>query len=63
VPKGPCQISLLTPFTDNVDLTAADRRTYAEIATAQQVKGLETVTVKFANHRRSFAARPPREQD
>jgi membrane protein len=39
--------SLLTPFTDNVDLTWADRRTYREIATAQQFKGFESVTVSF----------------
>ena len=45
--------SLLTPFTDNVDLTSADRRTYSEIATAQQFKGFESVTVSFADDRRT----------
>jgi len=39
--------SLLTPFTDNVELTSADRRTYSGIATAQQFKGFESVTVDF----------------
>ena len=39
--------SLLTPFTDNVDLTWADRRTYTELARAQQFKGFEKVSVTF----------------
>ena len=39
--------SLLTPFTDDVELTRADRRTYTEIATAQQYKKFETVSVSF----------------
>jgi membrane protein len=39
--------SLLTPFTDDVELTWADRRTYTDIATAQQAKGFESVTVSF----------------
>lgn len=47
--KGLFPRSLLTPFTDNVDLTWADRRTYTEIATAQQVKGFEQVTVSFTD--------------
>jgi uncharacterized BrkB/YihY/UPF0761 family membrane protein len=42
--------SLLTPFTDNVHLTAADRRTYTDIATAQQVKRFESVSVRFDDH-------------
>ena len=41
--------SLLTPFTDNVNLTLADRRTYTDIATAQQVKRFESVSVRFAD--------------
>lgn len=53
--------SLLTPFTDDVELTWADRRTYTEIATAQQVKGFESVTVTFADERRATSSRrqPP----
>ena len=39
--------SLLTPFTDDVDLTRADRRTYTDIATAQQAKRFQSVTVSF----------------
>lgn len=39
--------SLLTPFTDNVVLTAADREAYAGQATAQQSKGFEDVDVQF----------------
>jgi hypothetical protein len=40
--------ALLTPFTDAVDLTDADRRAYALYAQAQRHKGFETVTVRFA---------------
>jgi membrane protein len=54
--------SLLTPFTDNVELTGADRRTYTEIATAQQYKRFETVTVNFTDEDRNGVA-GPREQD
>lgn len=39
--------ALLTPFTDNVDLTEADRRAYAMYAQAQRHKGFETVIVRF----------------
>ncbi len=39
--------ALLTPFTDNVDLTAADRRVYAGQAEAQQAKGFQRVDVSF----------------
>jgi YihY family inner membrane protein len=39
--------ALLTPFTDAVDLTDADRRAYALYAQAQRHKGFETVTVRF----------------
>ncbi|MCG5434430.1 YihY/virulence factor BrkB family protein [Mycobacterium sp. MYCO198283] len=39
--------ALLTPFTDDVDLTAGDRRTYAGLAKAQQAKGFERVKVSF----------------
>jgi membrane protein len=49
--------SLLTPFTDAVELTGADRRTYTEIAAAQQYKTFETVTVSFADEDRT-ASRP-----
>ena len=39
--------ALLTPFTDNVDLTEADRRAYASYAGAQQNKGFQTIEVTF----------------
>ena len=39
--------SLLTPFTDNVQLTGADRRAYRQYAEVQQFKGFETVTAEF----------------
>ncbi|WP_395658656.1 YihY/virulence factor BrkB family protein [Nocardioides sp.] len=43
--------ALLTPFTDNVDLTEADRRAYVSYARAQRHKGFETVEVTFADQR------------
>ncbi|HEY9312050.1 YihY/virulence factor BrkB family protein [Williamsia sp.] len=39
--------ALLTPFTDNVDLTRGDRKTYTRQAKAQRQKGFEQVTVTF----------------
>jgi membrane protein len=39
--------ALLTPFTDDVVLTDADRRVYADYAKAQRHKGFEKVTVTF----------------
>jgi YihY family inner membrane protein len=39
--------ALLTPFTDNVDLTNADRRAYADYAAAQRTKEFEQVEVTF----------------
>jgi YihY family inner membrane protein len=39
--------ALLTPFTDNVDLTGADERAYTGYATAQRTKGFESVDVSF----------------
>lgn len=39
--------ALLTPFTDAVELTAADRKAYAAYAVAQTHKGFETVQVRF----------------
>jgi membrane protein len=41
--------ALLTPFTDSVRLTEADRRAYRGYATAQRHKGFETVTVDFGD--------------
>jgi YihY family inner membrane protein len=39
--------SLLTPFSDDVELTAADERVYTDSATAEQAKTFETVHVTF----------------
>ena len=39
--------SLLTPFTDDVQLTIADRKTYTGQAKAQQAKGFEDIAVTF----------------
>ena len=39
--------ALLTPFTDDVDLTDADRRAYAAYAKAQRHKGFQRVRVSF----------------
>jgi membrane protein len=39
--------SLLTPFTDNVILTAGDRRAYSRQAKAQRSKGFQRVEVNF----------------
>lgn len=39
--------TLLTPFTDNVVLTEGDRRSYTDLAKAQQLKGFEHVEVGF----------------
>jgi uncharacterized BrkB/YihY/UPF0761 family membrane protein len=39
--------SLLTPFTDDVELTAADERSYTQQAEAAQAKGFEEITVDF----------------
>lgn len=47
--------SLLTPFTDNVELTAGDRLAYTGQAKAERSKGFEDVDV-------SFDQPPPREE-
>jgi YihY family inner membrane protein len=39
--------ALLTPFTDDVELTDADRRVYREYARAQRHKGFEHIHVTF----------------
>ena len=47
--------ALLTPFTDAVQLTEADRKVYREYAQAQRHKGFERVRVTFDDH----PAQPP----
>ncbi len=39
--------ALLTPFTDNVELTSADKHAYTSYAQAQRNKGFETIDVGF----------------
>ena len=39
--------SLLTPFTDNFELTHADQRSYRDLAAMQKVKGFEDIDVRF----------------
>jgi YihY family inner membrane protein len=39
--------SVLTPFTDDVELTAGDERVYADSAKAQRNKGFEEIDVSF----------------
>jgi YihY family inner membrane protein len=46
--------ALLTPFTDNVELTEPDRRAYTMYAMAERFKGFETVHIDFG----LSAARP-----
>lgn len=41
--------ALMTPFTDDVDLTRGDRRSYSDAAKAQRLKGFENVDVTFDN--------------
>jgi membrane protein len=56
--------ALLTAFTDNVDLTDADRRAYNDAVSSQQFKGFQSVTVHYeddgqqASARRTFAESP-----
>lgn len=50
--------SLLTPFTDNVHLTAGDRHAYTSYATAQRNKGFEEVSVDFHPHQVSGGGQP-----
>ncbi|WP_156687450.1 YihY/virulence factor BrkB family protein [Mycobacterium sp. Marseille-P9652] len=44
--------ALLTPFSDNADLTTADRKTYTKKAKAERVKGNQRVSVWFRDHGR-----------
>ena len=49
--------ALLTPFTDNVDLTDADRRAYRDAVSAQQFKGFQSVTVHYQDDGQQASAR------
>lgn len=49
--------ALLTPFTDAVDLTEADRRAYTAYAVAQRTKGFAHVDVHFDDDGQRVSAR------
>ncbi len=49
--------ALLTPFTDNVDLTDADRRAYLDAVSSQQFKGFQSVTVQYEDDGQQATAR------
>ena len=42
--------ALLTPFTDKVELTRGDRKTYTGQAKAQRAKGFQRIDVTFDDH-------------
>lgn len=50
--------ALLTPFTDNVTLTAGDERVYSGQAEAQRSKGFEEVEVTFHPHKETGLDEP-----
>jgi YihY family inner membrane protein len=50
--------ALLTPFTDDVDLTSGDERTYTDAAKAQRTKGFQHIDVTFDGDRSSDADEP-----
>lgn len=54
--------ALLTPFSDDVDLTPADRKAYTGYATAQRAKGFQDIDVDFDNDGQNATAlrRPPK---
>lgn len=54
--------SLLTPFTDDVELTTADEEAYASYVRAQRFKGWQLVDVRFPGrgHPQPAASQPPR---
>jgi hypothetical protein len=53
--------ALLAPFTDDVDLTSADRETYTLRAKAERAKGFQHVNVTFdATADEPLTFKPPR---
>ncbi|MGI8578841.1 MAG: YihY/virulence factor BrkB family protein [Nocardioidaceae bacterium] len=54
--------ALLTPFTDNVNLTAADQDAYSAYAQAQRTKGFESVEVDFENDGQNAARKEQESQ-
>jgi membrane protein len=54
--------SLLTPFTDDVDLTRGDAQAYTDLAEAQRAKGFQSVDVSFEGEGRDAHGRRIRRQ-
>jgi len=50
--------ALLTPFTDNVSLTDADRRAYTGYAKSQRHKGFQSIETSFDGPRRKRRSKP-----
>jgi len=50
--------SLLAPFTDNTDLTPADRRAYASYAKTERHKSFENIDVSFGERPHPRSAKP-----
>jgi membrane protein len=55
--------ALMTPFTDDVDLTRGDRQAYTDSATAQRAKGFQSVDVSFDNEGQNATARRAADPD
>lgn len=54
--------ALLTPFTDDVNLTEGDRRAYVDYAKAQRYKGFEHIEAGFTDEHRQEQPPPGRAQ-
>jgi membrane protein len=52
--------ALLTPFTDNVNLTEADQRAYADAVSSQLFKGFQSVIVQYEDDGQHASARRAR---
>jgi len=50
--------ALLTPFTDHVDLTPTDRKTYTKKAKAERVTAFQRVSVRFRDLNRKAGDSP-----
>jgi membrane protein len=51
--------ALLTPFTDKVSLTEADRRAYTRYAKSQRHKGFQSIETRFDGPRPERPTKPP----
>ncbi|MFL6089502.1 MAG: YihY/virulence factor BrkB family protein [Aeromicrobium sp.] len=51
--------ALLTPFTDKVSLTEADRRAYTRYAKSQRHKGFQSIETRFDGPRPERTPKPP----